>query len=490
MDIMEKKAISPVVSTALLLVVAVIAVVGFGNWFGNFQSNINSDIEDNSNNINSNKLTIDTLVGDNLYLNNKGNKNSTINSIRINGIDCEVNQNISGIEPVDLSTCLKEFPNQKVKILVQTNKGIIKKTLYNQKINTNDDILSSTELAFVTVWNTSISAGTNDNQIKLPLINLEGNYYDFKVYWGDGTSDIITIWNQSETTHTYSSPGEYEVTITGDIKGFRFNGRDDAKKIIDIKSWGQVNLGIGGAYFYGCENLVGTFTDTLNLTGTTYLHYMFMNNYKFNGDVSNWNVSEVGYMQNMFKYARVFNRDISKWDVGKVRNMGDMFSGASVFNADISQWDTHRASSFSGMFTNAKEFNQDISGWNTISVYDMTSMFYGATKFNQNISGWDTLGVGRMAYMFKDATSFNQDLSSWRTDDVTSINSMFAGATSFNSDISSWNTKKVQYIQNMFDGATKFNQNLSSWNTSSVSNSDNFNTSTPSWSLPKPTFNS
>ena len=130
---MKKKAISPVVATALLLVVAVMAVIGFQSWFTTFQSGINSDIEDNSNNVNSNKLSIDTLVGDSLYLNNQGKKNTSISSIKINGIDCEVNQNISGAESVDLSTCLKEFPNQKVKIIVQTDKGIVKKTLYNQK---------------------------------------------------------------------------------------------------------------------------------------------------------------------------------------------------------------------------------------------------------------------------------------------------------------------------------------------------------------------
>ena len=34
----QKKAISPVVATALLLVVAVVAVVGFQTWFNTYQS--------------------------------------------------------------------------------------------------------------------------------------------------------------------------------------------------------------------------------------------------------------------------------------------------------------------------------------------------------------------------------------------------------------------------------------------------------------------
>jgi len=41
----NKKAISPVVATALLLVVAVIAVVGFQGWFGGFITNMQSDAD-------------------------------------------------------------------------------------------------------------------------------------------------------------------------------------------------------------------------------------------------------------------------------------------------------------------------------------------------------------------------------------------------------------------------------------------------------------
>lgn len=43
-----KKAISPVVATALLLVVAVVAVVGFQSWFATYQSGINVQVEQES----------------------------------------------------------------------------------------------------------------------------------------------------------------------------------------------------------------------------------------------------------------------------------------------------------------------------------------------------------------------------------------------------------------------------------------------------------
>ena len=46
----------------------------------------------------------------------------------------------------------------------------------------------------------------------------------------------------------------------------------------------------------------------------------------FNGDISQWNVSNVTDMSSMF-YKSAFNGDISNWDVSNVR---DMYIGMSV----------------------------------------------------------------------------------------------------------------------------------------------------------------
>ena len=45
---------------------------------------------------------------------------------------------------------------------------------------------------------------------------------------------------------------------------------------------------------------------------------------KFNGDISNWDVSKVTSMKEMFEYS-MFNGDISNWDVSNVTNMDSMF---------------------------------------------------------------------------------------------------------------------------------------------------------------------
>jgi len=60
------KGISPVIATALLLVVTVVSVVSFQSWFTNFSSSMFSDVEIRS--ISSEDLKIDNLIGDTLYV--------------------------------------------------------------------------------------------------------------------------------------------------------------------------------------------------------------------------------------------------------------------------------------------------------------------------------------------------------------------------------------------------------------------------------------
>ena len=59
------------------------------------------------------------------------------------------------------------------------------------------------------------TGATSNTQYKLPT-NANGTY-NFVVDWGDGSTDTITGYRQSEVTHTYSTGGVYTITITGDF---------------------------------------------------------------------------------------------------------------------------------------------------------------------------------------------------------------------------------------------------------------------------------
>jgi surface protein len=70
---------------------------------------------------------------------------------------------------------------------------------------------------------------------------------------------------------------------------------------------------------------------------------------KFNGDISEWDVSNVKNMTSMFDDSK-FNRDISKWNVSNVTTMEDMFNCAQSFNQPIGDWDVSNVTDMNGMF--------------------------------------------------------------------------------------------------------------------------------------------
>lgn len=257
---------------------------------------------------------------------------------------------------------------------------------------------------FISLWNTSkISAGSsNSTTIALPLQST--GTYNFNVTWGDGNSDIITVWNQPEVNHTYALEGEYQINISGIINGFRFNNDGDRLKIIDIQQWGNLNVGNSNSYFYGCENLDASAIDALNLTGTTNLYRMFYDASSFNGNISNWDVSSVTDMGWMFNGATSFNQDISNWNTSSVTSMRDMFHGATSFNQDISNWNTFGVTTMQSMFDGASNFDQDLGNWNISSITEMTNMFRGITL---SISNYDNILMGWEAQIVLNDTIFN-----------------------------------------------------------------------------------
>ena len=130
--------------------------------------------------------------------------------------------------------------------------------------------------------------------------------------------------------------------------------------------------------------------------------------------------SEITRMPQLFSVERTknFNGDISEWDVSNVYDMNDMFKD-SKFNGDISKWDVSEVCFMRQMFRESF-FNGDISKWNVSNVKDMNFMFT-RSKFNQDISNWDVSNVENMAWMFRDSP-FNQDISKW---DVSSVEPIY-----------------------------------------------------------------
>ena len=121
---------------------------------------------------------------------------------------------------------------------------------------------------------------------------------------------------------------------------------------------------------------------------------------KFNGDISNWNVSNVKNMSWLF-YKSKFNKDISKWNTSNVTNMSWMFA-YSDFNQDISKWNVNNVKILNYTFIGSK-FNKDISNWNINNIKDMKDMFKNS-QFNGDIGSWplkETTGLENISVSLK-----------------------------------------------------------------------------------------
>jgi surface protein len=388
--------------------------------------------------------------------------------------------------------------------------------------------------AFISTWRTSTvyTGSTANNQIKLPLQST--GTYRFTVQWGDGTSNLITTWNQAETTHTYPTPGDYTVTITGFIRGWDWGGggsvapvTGDMRKLLTVTQFGclrfvtnPINISpipVWGA-FYGCTNLnLTAVQDMPNFKGCTSM-IGFLRGYTLAtvNNVNKWDTSKIEVFRNVFRDCVNFNDNIGNWNVGKGTTFVAMFlasASAAIggkFNnggsSSIGNWDTSSATDMSNMFQYQPLFNQNIGNWNVSNVTGMASMFYGVSVApygtfdnggSNSINNWNTGNVTSMSTMFVYQPNFNRNIGSWNTSKVTLMSFMFfaspvdATPGLFNQDISNWDTSNVTNMTQMFYRQPYFNQEIGKWNVGKVTDMSFMLRSlyTPSVGVPTGTFN-
>ncbi len=183
--------------------------------------------------------------------------------------------------------------------------------------------------------NTSSGSSLN-TQFMMPLVS--SGSYNATVNWGDGSSDTITSYNQQEVTHTYSSAGQYEISIEGTLQGWQFNNAGDRLKMLDVKQWGVLDLSTSAA-FYGCTNLDASATDAPTVSTTSFLS-MFQNCTNFNGVIGNWDISSVTSLQNCFRECSIFNQNINSWNLSSCTSLRFMFFNSLSFTQNLKSWDT------------------------------------------------------------------------------------------------------------------------------------------------------
>jgi surface protein len=348
--------------------------------------------------------------------------------------------------------------------------------------------------SFVSIWRTT---GATES-ITLPYI-VSGTYSG-TIDWGDSSTSTNSYANR---THTYSTTGDYTVTIYGTLNGWSFNGGGDCLKIREILRWGpwKGQNSYGGS-FWGCSNLILTgVTDTPNLTNVN-VTYMFANCSSITtiNNINSWNVAGVTSFYRMFINCTSFNQDVSNWNVSNCEEFGGMFYGCSLFNnglgdgisgTGLNNWSiktTGSTISMSGMFADCISFNQDITYWNMSKVNNIDVMFYNSQKFNQPIGNWERTtpdvssmsAVTSMSLTFRYAYLFNQPINNWNVSNVTNMSQTFYVASAFNQPLSGWDVSNVTIMSAML-GASNYNQDISNWNVSKVQYMDNMFLNNPSF---------
>jgi hypothetical protein len=137
------KAIAPVVTMSLLLVVAVFSVVGFSGWYETFSSNLFVGLETDSGSDNFNS-GVESLVDDKLYIN--AGDGMEVSKIEIDGIDCDISGNYSGISKVDVSTCLSQVTSITPEIVIIANDKIYVESAYIEQETLDNAVPTSTEI--------------------------------------------------------------------------------------------------------------------------------------------------------------------------------------------------------------------------------------------------------------------------------------------------------------------------------------------------------
>lgn len=248
-------------------------------------------------------------------------------------------------------------------------------------LGANEVFSSGDTTSFITTWRTT----TSNETITIPTT---GGGYNYNITTSDGQTFTSLTGSQ---TITFATAGDYDVSISGDFPRIYINNNSTIRtKLIDIKQWGNIVWSSFERSFYGCSNLVGSFTDAPNLTNVTDLSRAFLNCPSFNQPLNNWDVSNVTDMLGMFagsvNATPVFNQPLNNWDVSNVTNMFAMFSNAKAFDQDISDWDITSVTDFSSFSQRATfsttNYDAILEDWEQT----LQAAFPNGTGYTPNIS--------------------------------------------------------------------------------------------------------
>ena len=140
--------------------------------------------------------------------------------------------------------------------------------------------------------------------------------------------------------------------------------------------------------------------------------------------------------------------DLNHIDVSRVTDMSGLFFGIgrelANFNGNLSQWDVSNVRKMDYMFCNSK-FNGDITNWNVSNVETMEFMFSDSKYGNDFAAKWcDSQGRAKFESLtVHDFVQYNAfyNLSNWDVSNVRTMRGMFTRCP-YPTDILRWKVRK------------------------------------------------
>lgn len=346
---------------------------------------------------------------------------------------------------------------------------------------------------------------SNNDQYTLPTV--DGGVYDFTVDWGDSSTDSITSWNQSEITHTYSTPGIYQISITGTFEGANFHrneatGHMDCRKLIETSRWGSsffIDLAsyvtiydtpsssadqMKGGVWDGCVNWYDTSESPplFKKCGTVKTDFPEADGRKFSSSVRS------------FRGTNSLDSDLSHWTSPTSKFSGSLFTfgqqraakvgvnfrynwifepeGEGAYESALenlrrkafpSEAEVDNGSSFQNMHPSSTNF--DVTNFNPPQFsYSLKSFAKAANEFDGDTSGLVTSSCTNLNTAFGKNPSFTgKGVQTWNTSGCNDFVTLFNDCSSFNKYIGHFKFAPGSNTQSMLHAARSFNQSCSDW---------------------------
>jgi hypothetical protein len=219
----------------------------------------------------------------------------------------------------------------------------------------------------------SVNAGQS---FTLPLVTFGGAQPNIVVDWGDGNESVVTSITDTNRIHTYTTTGVYDISIFGNMPGFKVNNNAAIRSLITgIIDFGRV--GLKTLDFFGCNNIT-----SIPASNTMEVGYRGLGNMiSFSGFMRGTGITTIP--NDIFQFSPV------------ATTFSDIFSFTSITTIPSGLFDNNtQATSFGSAFNGCTLLNTYPSNLfdNNTLVFNFNSTFRNCValtlplQFNNNTS--------------------------------------------------------------------------------------------------------